>query len=357
MYEVGAQASVTTIYYRDWSHSGACTSGGPPGSGETFFAAGTDVTNQLVAITLSPPLGSGALAVRYLQSADGLQIPSALHDTSSDADCSPFVYYGATATTCRPQASGTAMYSDGTCTMREFQVPRAFGPPKAFAISTSMCPLDPATYYKPGSVMASPSAFNRVGGICQNFGVDSNSDYYSLGAQITLPPLTRRAADTPGHRLESVDLISGNTLLTDVPDGDRLGHALYDTTLGTECDAQALPDGTLVCMPRMSSAGGITGYFSDPGCTTPIDLLQMDGALANCSSVPVSAYAIKQVLGSSGMTPELHRVGAAYQAIVFSGTPSSCYPAYPDPNRYMYYSIGDVVPLSSLATATLQVDP
>ena len=353
LYLRGAQLAAPNYYYKN--SNGTCGSANTASATDKLYTFGSEVPNSnLVELTLSTPQGTGRLGVRYLQSVDGMQFPSVLHDAMLDADCSAsYVSDTSTAARCVPNDARYAGYAhDNQCTVGELALSTTCtAPPKyAYTYPAASCPDESETYYTVGA-QASPSPlYLQLFGGCIAVGAQANTSYYSMGTQVATAPLTYAADSGTAHR---VQLIHYTT-----PEGTRFRdpYTLYDSQMGTNCEPETLPDGSIRCV---AIGGYIDSYFANSGCTQPLDVVNIytGPSGVGCAAPAIPKYARKYIApepGTCAYGTEIHTVTTPHLGTVYTGTPSSC--SATGAFEGVFYDVGPVVPLTDFVGAALTQD-
>lgn len=131
-------------------------------------------------------------------------------------------------------------------------------------------------------------------------------------------------------------------------DGAQIGRALFDTTLGTECQFAMAADGVTRCLPVTRA---IVAY-SDPGCTKPIAVSYpaCDGTMPK--------FAIQQsnedTCSQSQEFFALDGAVAAPQAYYSQG-PATCQKNLPSA-KALFFAVGAKMTLEDFEAATLQLN-
>jgi hypothetical protein len=350
IYLRGSQISAASYYYKN--SNGTCSTANPTFSYDTFYTFGSEVAkSDLVELTLSAPKGSGRLGVRYYQSADGMQFPSVLHDTTIDADCSASYYSDAsTAARCVPNDARYAYYAhDATCASPELALTSTCTTPKyAYTFPSTSCPDDTETYYAVSAQAMSTPLFYPSGGSCFSTTASSGTSYWMLGAAVSTAPMTYAADTGTAHRIQLIHYTT--------PEGTRFRDPskLYDSQMGTDCYPETLPDGTIRCV---AYGGYIYSYFTSSACTTPIDVVEIYNGPTSCTPGVVPKYARKDIAPEPGTCTygtEVHAIGAVHAGAVYEGSPGSC--SVYTPYESTLYNVGPVVPLTDFVGAALAQD-
>jgi hypothetical protein len=346
LYLRGSQ--ITPAQY--WLATSEGTCAGPYATtSDDFFALGPEITPQsLVEVTVGDPVGTGRITERFWQGPDGMRLPTVLHDSVLDADCSPQTYVeNGTTGLCMPTDTQPASYfHDAACTQAELGIARTCTAP-AFAQynpSTS-CPADPPHVAAVGAATTSSPLFYWTGSSCSGTTGDATTAYYGLGADVSVATLQRAPDAVQSHRIQLVHYTADDLRFRDT--------ALYDSQRGVTCVPTALPDGSTVCLP---SGGSISTYYRDSACTQPVDLVEVYGGNGCVPPIPPT-YARKYITpapDSCQYDVELHPVSTPYAGALYSNH-GVCAPYTPSGSTL--YSVGPAVPTSDFVSATISIDP
>lgn len=115
---------------------------------------------------------------------------------------------------------------------------------------------------------------------------------------------------TSGSRLRA----SYATMVGSDGSGSRTFAGWYDKTLGRQCYASAMSDGTTRCVPQADAAATLAGY-ADPACTTALVVQSASG----CAATPTF---VNSVVASSTCGPSIWH---AYQVSTEVTTPIPTY--------------------------------
>lgn len=356
LYSLGAMiATPASYYYKDYS-TGMCNpQGATPTTNYVSYAVGAEVTpSSLVEVTASAP-SAGAVGVINWTSADGMTIPAMLHDTANDADCSPNYVNQATTAQCYPNnTTYGGYYQDTACQTSMAYAQTACTAPKfASTYAKTQCATDQPSVVQLGTALTPQPTnqyyWNAQAQTCNNNGIYSGYTYYNLGAPVTLPSLGVTYDVISGRRLQSREYTTGSTRFRNFTGYDQV----FDSTLGENCYAQQMFDGTYRCLPNLTYT---QQFYSDSGCTNAVPLAQYyKGATASCASPPAPTFAYQQQMVGTCYTYDIYRIGAKYTGTVY--TMSGTCVVYSQAAQYDFYQIGPQVPLVGLASATLQIDP
>jgi hypothetical protein len=348
LYLRGAPTTATSYYSR--TYDGSC--GGPySGASYDFYALGGEIsTRMLVEITTAVGGEAGRLATTFWASADGMRLPTRLHDTQLGTDCYPETFAdGATTGTCVPTGAWYASdFHDAACTQPAVGLTSTCAAPAyvEYAPKTS-CPGDlPHVATATGAIASSP-LFYLSGQTCTAETAPTGVTYYGAGADVPNATFTRAIDALAGHRIQLVHYTT--------PEGLRFrDFNVYDAQKGTDCYPTALPDGTTVCLPF---GGFVQTFYRDAQCAQPIDLIEVSIGPQGCSAPPVPKYARKYITpqaGSCDYNIELHQVSTPYAGTAYTNY-GTCAAYVPTTTKL--YSIAAASSLNEFVTATTSIDP
>ena len=342
-------AKVTQSQY--WTRNIDGTCGGPyTDAQEDYYQLGPEVApGNLVEITYGAPVGTGRLGEVFWQSADGMRLPTLLHDSQLSTDCYPQTFSdGATSGICVPSNAWYAGdYHDASCTQPMVGLDHTCtAPAYAEYRPTNACQLDPPRIAQVSGAGPSSPLFYWTGSSCASETAGTSSVYYSLGADVSIAQVTRVADAAASHRIQLVHYTT--------PEGLRFrDYTLYDSLEGTDCYPTALPDGTTACLPL---GGYVQTFYRDTACTQPVDLVELYGASA-CTTPAPPKFARKYITpapGSCQYNVELHQVSTPFSGTVYVNY-GTC-TAYSAPTSKLY-SVGPAVSVNEFVTATTSIDP
>jgi hypothetical protein len=345
LYQRGAMISASAHYYLQ--PDGSCNGPYSDPNYRYYSAGGVVATSALIEMTESAPSTATRYSQRFYESTDGARVFSRVHDRELDTAC----YLGAqsqdaTSGTCTPNNAYYASYfQDSQCLQPKLDVSSACPAPR-FAVTYptgQTCPGEFTPTYYPVGGMADTTVFRDDGGSCTAQTASPEVDYYALGPALSLPGVPRVRDAVAGRRIQLTHYHDGATRLRD--------YTTYDEMLGTVCYPFQQQDQTIVCMPFQY---GISTYYTDPACTTPIDLIEQYRGEASCATPTPPEYAVKYMAGGCGYTYEVHTVGTMLSSAIYQDS-GGCN-LYTAPQS-VFFRAGPVVPTSQLATATLVIDP
>ncbi|MFT3693124.1 MAG: hypothetical protein QM831_08275 [Kofleriaceae bacterium] len=350
LYLRGAQQTPATYRYKN--SDGTCGTAITRSASDAIYAFGTAVpATDLVKLSISAPDSTtGRLGARFFQSDDGMRFPYALHDSMLDLDCAIEYEYGTQAQTsrCVPIDARYAYYAhDASCAQPEMALANTCNPPAyAYTFPSTSCADESETYYQVSGTTPSTPLYYPSGGSCTSTTATTGYTYYSLGNAITPAQMDYVADSGQVHR---VQLIHNTT-----PDGLRYRdpYVLYDSQLGAQCEPVKLPDGTIRCVPLGSY---VYSYFSNSGCTVPVDVIEVYKGPATCSTPTVPKFGLKTITPDAcSYSYEIHPVTGAHTGTVYSGSPGSCF-AY-TPYEATLYDVGAEMDITGLVGASIAVD-
>ena len=348
LYLRGAAATAASYYTRNYD--GTCA--GPySGASYDFYALGGEITPQmLVEVTTATGTEAGRLATTFYASADGMRLPTRLHDTQLGTDCYPETFAdGATTGECIPTTAWYASdFHDASCTQPTVGLASACAAPSYIEYAPkNACPGDlPHLASSTGAIASSP-LFYLSGQTCTAETAGTGVTYYGAGADVPTPTVNRTVDALASHRIQLVHYTT--------PEGLRFrDYTVYDAQKGTDCYPTALPDGTTVCLPF---GGFVQTFYRDAQCMQPIDLIEVSVGPQGCNAPPVPKYARKYITpqaGSCDYNIELHQVQAPYAGTVYTNYGSCA--AYAHPTTALY-SISAASSLNEFVSATTSIDP
>ena len=346
LYPRGTKLAVTQYWYK--SSDGGCD--GPyTSSSSEFYALGAEIpVTELAATPITAPSTTGRLGLRHYESADGLRYPLSyrLHDALLGGDCYPMSDAPGSATGhCVPSNTASMFYyRDAACTLSQATVGSTC-PKPTLAAKYGDCPYDATRYFGVTSQQMPTTIYYESGGTCSATPASSFNNYYGVSSEVMLAT-TARTRGTGSGRLQPIHHTT--------PEGLRnRDYPLYDTQIGVECHARTQADGSIACVP---AANGTQTFYTDAGCTSAIELMQVYRGETTCSPPPLPDYAIKYNQTSScAYNYEVHRVGTMYTGPVYDKNGMAC-SAVSTTNSILYRVLG-VVPQNELAAGTLVTEP
>lgn len=329
-----------TVYLKSGS---VCSPGSAHGN---YYAAVPVPQSTFVPVTVSYDALGGNVDQKHWDSPDGMRWyrPEGF-DKVLNAAC----HYQAESNTvadCDPRGTEVTAYSDAACMMPMVTDPIGCTPP-AFARASSLClnQIDHRVF----SIGAQTSPSVVYNASCTPGNPDIHSSYYSVApvAVGNVQTLSRSAGTGGTARLKPIffDAV-GLHYQTDY---------FFDSTLNAEC-AFGGSNGVGACVPTQQANTKV--LYSDFGCTTPFDAVQVNDDLASCgtSPSPTPSYGVK-ILGV-GMR-EFHRVTTQHLGVVYQNI-GACrrYPETGIPQSWRIFEVDPAVtPDSAFQAASVVIDP
>lgn len=346
IYPRAAKLAVTEVYSKN--SNGSCS--GPSSSARSdVYALGAEIAvADLAEITITSPSMTGRLGQRYYESPDGLHypVPDRVRDAMLGGECSlSSDAPGSDTGSCLPSKSaGMYQFSDAACTQSHVTVDSACPAPKV-ATNFAACPYDPPRYYALGALLTLTTVYYQAGMTCSPTPASPAESYYGVGAEVALAQATRTRGTGAG-RLQPIHFTTPEGLL-------HRDTTLFDSQIGVECSVRQQADGSVACVPP---TGQTQTYYTDAGCTTAVDLMQVYRRDMTCSPAPAPAYAIKYNFTASCEAPlyEVRHVGAQLTSALYVKNGTACNAAN---QAFVRYQLADVVPQSELAAGTLVTEP
>ncbi len=352
LYLKGSATNATQYY--DKNSDGTC--GGPytvDTGFEVVYAVTSEVdTSQLVPLALSAPMGD-TIGERSWTSPDGAALPTLLHDSTTNTDCTP-QYYGDSATTaaCAPtDAFDAYLDRDVTCTQPTLDIASTCAPPPyAYTYpSGTSCPEDLASYHGVGTKMSTPTAvYEPFGSLCLMDSVDTTESYYSLGSNVSLAQLQRTPDTLASHRIQLIHYGDGGTLHYRDP------TYLYDSQEMAVCVPEQLSDNSIRCVPDSGIQVTTGFFFSDSACKTALDVVDLYTGPTTCAAVTLPQY-VRKYLATTGCTEsfELHQPTTELGTLYYeNGSACTKYA----PSEEVIYGVGPVISTSNFVTAAITTD-
>jgi len=343
----GSKITLANYYYK--SSDGTCNGPYATSTSYDYYALGAEVQRaELVEVTLGSPAGPGRLGVRFYQSPDGMRLQATVNDAALGTDCYPQVYAsGAMTGSCAPNARYAGYDQDAGCTQHKLGISKQCTLPKyTVYYPPNGCPADPPQYYTLGALVAGSPLYYHNGTSCVSTTPSTANDYYRVGAELAVAPISRTIAAAAG-RLQLVHF-------TDPEGLNYRSYELYDTQKGTGCYPTKLPDGTLRCV---AYGGYINTYYSNSTCTTQIDLVEVESGPASCGAPDVPKFARKFIQpppGTCAYGTQVYTVSTPFAGTIYQNF-GTCQ-VYTPVNAKLY-SVGPQVPLSEFVAATSSIDP
>lgn len=228
----------------------------PDGSGTVYAVIEVPASSLVAMHRYIGPVGADGFAISYLGTEDGFQVPLGMYARVLDEICEMRGKQRVSTTVaCSPFAYAADAYLDAECKVGGvLSVPMISGRMPTILASGG---ARPSTVFKRGAQLT--SAFKRGGWGCEP--VDPRSSlFYSFGAEITLPTLTRTRGSVPGRRFQYVYDTADSGLAVREP------MMFYD---GANDVVWSIHDS--VFQPREVACGRIWVVFHDPRCTSVAD--------------------------------------------------------------------------------------
>lgn len=329
LYRLGARLPQNTYYVQ----SGGECRGYTVADIEGVFALGAQVMpSELVEVTISDPVGTHRLRRRFVESADGLRMAHAYHDSELAADCYLSTHADEQAWTCIPARLGYTAFADATCVTPAVDGGRCEAPSYASELSQPSCPYPEITLYRVGAPIGTET-YVANSGVCSLHRSDTRT--YARGEQVTR--VDGAWATVGDGRIQHVIARTEDDLST---------GQLYDRELGTRCSVVKAADGSWRCQPQYLVAATM---YRDAGCTQPVDVSRQYIGDEGCPARPPVKYAAKSIeVTPQSYALEMHVVTGIDAGPLYQGTPGSCTPA---PSRYQYGTVGAALPPSAMAAA------
>ena len=224
-------------------------------------------------------------------------LPTKLHDSTNNLDCSP-EYYGDNATTasCAPNSAFDAYLDhDGMCKDPALDMTSTCAAP-GFAYtypSGDACPINLETYYAVGSKLASPTLYESFGTTCSLETPVASESYYALGSALQLTTLQRTPDTNAGHRIQLIHYGDSQALHYRDP------TYLYDSQEQAVCVPEQLADRTIRCVPDSGTYVSSGFFYSDTLCKTAVDIVDLYTGPATCAPPTLPAY-VRKYLPTTG---------------------------------------------------------
>nr|HEX4314643.1 hypothetical protein [Kofleriaceae bacterium] len=349
VYQRGGKLATVAQYYLNY---GTGCIGPFDDDGDSDYYALGPLATDLAEVTLAdaPDAGTGRLSTRMWTSTDGLALPARMRDSQLGTDCfAAYLGPGAQSSLCDPETAGYFSYAhDASCSVPEFDASPGCAAPAIASTYSSSCPYDNGQYFEVGAKTSAPPLFigDSASSCSQATPVSGDSYFAATGAALSLAPLSRTVDSAANKRIQLIHLTT--------PDGLAYrDQTLFDATSGTECFPEQLPDGTKLCFPEVPY--GVSAYYSDAGCSTELDLVEVYTGGSTCQATPAAKYTEEFVApepGTCNYSYEVHSVGGKHTGTVFTGFPGEC--SVYAPTTSELYDVGPIVPFSQFAAATTQ---
>lgn len=341
LYHRGPRISITQYWYQS---SQGCL--GPVSTRQRdAYAMGPEVTAaDLVAIDRGLFEGSGRLQRQILSSSDGLRMLSGqLRDTQLSLECSLTARQGATVGACAPLHNAPISYfQDATCnapvaaTRTECDAPQV-------AVQVDSC-LDSEKYFALGVALPNDALYFGTPQTCQMSMAPEAHNYYAVDDEVAIAAPSRSAADS-GQRIEPIRFSLDGALYPDRP--------LYDTQTKTECLPYQLEDGSAYCLPF---GGSVSTYYSDPRCTTAVDVVTVYRGPQSCGMPSIPAYALKERHDPTcANTHEVRRVTERHVGQLYEVRSGNCV-KHVAPQSHLEIDVGPPIALDEFASGSRVID-
>ena len=289
-----------------WLFDGAECTGPLAAEGALFF----DVTAiDPVRVFETEPTGTARLRLSMLETAEGLRVPLALHDTLAESACVPMLADDGT-TSCIPTTVANApVFRDDACTQRLAMAVDSPSPPLVVRVegSAAECPA----YYQRGSWVLNSPVFQQFGAQCAPIELSDTQLTYTIAEPFPLASMQRRLGD--GARLHTVELSDSDLVVADAE--------LYDTQLDVACQPAQLDD-RVRCIPAMPDVN-FGYYYPTSACEEPTKFLEIERRA--CEPAP------RFVVQRTQSQYLIHAVGDRYRDPVYIRTNGvDCVPTQPN---------------------------
>lgn len=310
--------------------SSGCIGPMDAGSAYEYYELGEELfVDDLVRLRRGEPEGSGALAVIYETSDDGLRVPAALYSRDAASECTVADLPNAPSVACEPvDALRASFFHDATCSDVVLGTP-SFTPPRlAFHVAfATRC----RTFYRVGREVAAAMLYERNELGCLISAPPDGLRFFAMEDTQPLPELARQI-DATEHRIRGITRSDGDVR---VPD-----PLLYDAELDADCSR----DDELRCAPKTDVR--VELFFADAECQTPLLLALVP--MGTCD--PPVRYAVDD-------QGRYYPIAAPHTgAIHVPSTGDTCGTFAPKP-PFVAYTVGPALDPSRLARAELRIDP
>ncbi len=258
-----------------WTRDAAGACAGPfDGDGQRFYQRAVEVAPAELARVESRAIDAGGrVGLSALASDDGLNLPTGLRDRAHDFDCIVRTTASGVAT-CLPPRQGALRFSDAGCHEPVVGQHEAWPDVAPYMFAGPVCsPLGFIT----GIELAVAPRYEQLGGACVATTAPVGHRWFEA-APIDLAQIQRRRVPSPGHRLETIELVAGDVTIDD--------PSRYDTRTGGECVLASSPaePGVRRCLPQ--DPGVEATYFEDAACARPVPLANVyrQAPMAKCGA-------------------------------------------------------------------------
>jgi hypothetical protein len=334
LHRLGARLAQTEYYVND---GGECRGYGLSDIEGVFARGAPVVPAELVAVSVTEPIGTHRLRRRFIESGDGLRVGGEHHDRELGADCYLGEHADEQGWTCFPRRLGYTAFADAACATSAIDGGRCEAPVYASEILQPGCPFPDYAFYRVGAQIGT-EAYVNSGGVCTAQGYETK--VYARGEQVTPAEATR--ATIGDGRIQRV-IARG--------EDDFPITQLFDRELGARCNVTTATDGSSRCLPQSMPTSTM---YRDAACTQPVEVTRRYIGNEGCPLRPPLKFAAKGI----ELTPltyaiEVRTVTGPWTGPLYQG-PDVCEPVSP---RYHYFALGDVLPPSAMATAVPASDP
>ena len=153
VYARGAKTTASPLWSLSWD--GQCSQTSYFGDVD-YYAAGPEITAQLVQLTLSSPAGSSRLLQRYYQSSDGFQFPASVYDETLGLECR-VAEYSPSGADCEPVDAVATLeeFQDARCTLPAYVTDSCPAPQTIRFLPMTSCPNNPPSFATAGGTISS----------------------------------------------------------------------------------------------------------------------------------------------------------------------------------------------------------
>ena len=238
------------------------------------------------------------------------------------------------------------LFAEAGCTQPAaiFDACGSVSPKSVFHVESDSC-TSIASYFEAGPDLTAGEVYNGSPGACRAAPAETTDRYrfVAVGAAIAPSSFADVRSVTQGSGRARVATAGTDTA---VIGGDHFDY-LVDGQTGERCMPVTGADGTLRCMPEISTFG----LYSDAGCS--VQLFAWSGDTGTTCPVPApSMISIPETVASDGcgQTDRWHGfpVGPVHDGVVYAGAPGSC-AALDATTRstFVAYELGSELPAAS----------
>jgi hypothetical protein len=342
IYRRGAQVAQTE-YYQIYS-DGSCN--GPfNGDSLDFYAVGTQLgRGELVELTRATGDPGDRYAQQFYTSADGARLFDRVIDNQLATPCYLETASDATSARCPPDSRYAGYFADSVCDTPATAAESVCDAPEYMVHypSSSLCPEESTPrYFTVGGV--APGVYSGGAAACGEVAPDPALTYYAAGTELVLPVMPGAIDSEAGRQIQLAHFTDGALRLR--------GNGQFDTTNGVRCYPVRVASGDYQCVPYDA---GISSYFSEPTCTSPIELVDVYRGDPSCAPPPVPQIVTRSI-GGCLTTYQFYAIGDVYTGSLYYGSAASC--IQDTSTAYIRYTLGAEIPLSAFATGVDVVDP